>query len=92
MQKQIADRIYYLCDLLPGKFRQISVADFQTRPQPDKWSRQEILGHLIELAANNHQRFVRAPIEDTPSIFYHQDEWVNIQAYQKENRGILIVF
>ena len=25
-----------------------------------KWSRKELLGHLIDSAANNHQRFVRA--------------------------------
>ncbi len=90
MQKHIADKIYFLCDLLPGKFKQISEVDFQTRLQPGKWSRQETLGHLIDSAANNHQRFVRAQIEDTPTIFYHQDQWVNIQAYQKENRDILI--
>ncbi|MDQ4139125.1 MAG: DinB family protein [Bacteroidota bacterium] len=90
MQKQIADRIIFLCDLLPGKFRQIPAENFQTRPQPDKWSQQEILGHLIDSAGNNHQRFVRSQIEDTPTIFYHQDQWVNIQAYQQENKDILI--
>ena len=30
------------------------------KPEPTKWSIQEILGHLIDSAANNHQRFVRA--------------------------------
>jgi len=27
---------------------------------PDKWTRIELLGHLLDSAANNHQRFVRA--------------------------------
>ncbi|PSR55040.1 DinB family protein [Adhaeribacter arboris] len=90
MQKQIADRIIFLCDVLPDKFRQIPAADFQTWPQPTKWSQQEILGHLIDSAANNHQRFVRGQIEDTPTVFYQQDQWVNIQAYQQENKDILI--
>jgi hypothetical protein len=30
------------------------------KENPEKWSRKEILGHLIDSAANNHQRFVRA--------------------------------
>ena len=28
------------------------------RSVAEKWSRKEILGHLIDSAANNHQRFV----------------------------------
>ena len=30
------------------------------RPAPGKWSRKEIIGHLIDSASNNHQRFIRA--------------------------------
>ena len=30
------------------------------KPAPNRWSKKEILGHLIDSAANNHQRFVRA--------------------------------
>ena len=33
------------------------------KSKPDKWSKKEILGHLIDLAANNHQRFLRAAQE-----------------------------
>ncbi len=28
----------------------------------DHWSRKEILGHLIDSATNNHQRFVRGQL------------------------------
>ena len=31
---------------------------------PGKWSRKEILGHLIDSALNNHERFVRAQFTD----------------------------
>lgn len=47
-----------------------------------KWSRKEILGHLIDSAANNHQRFVRMQHEEVlvhPS--YRGDEWVRTQNY-----------
>ncbi len=53
-----------------------------TRPGPHQWSKKEILGHLIDSAANNHQRFVRLQIEDSlvlPS--YQQNEWVHAQNY-----------
>jgi hypothetical protein len=51
------------------------------RPAPGKWSKKEVLGHLIDSAANNHQRFVRVQIEDTPLIRYDQDKWVAVQDY-----------
>lgn len=53
------------------------------RPAPGKWSAKEILGHLIDSAANNHQRFVRAP-QQADLIFpgYDQEFWVVAQKYQ----------
>lgn len=54
-----------------------------TRAQTEgKWSRREILGHLIDSASNNHQRFVRAQFQDN-LIFpgYAQEDWVRVQRY-----------
>lgn len=50
--------------------------------QGGKWSRKEILGHLIDSAANNHQRFVRLQHEEVlvhPG--YSGDDWVRTQNY-----------
>lgn len=56
------------------------------KPAPDKWSPKEIIGHLIDSASNNHQRFVRAQFkEDMIFEGYAQDEWVLVQAYQKRS-------
>src|SRR5260221_2655385 len=52
------------------------------KPAPGKWSPKEILGHLIDSAQNNIQRFVRSQYEDTPRIVYAQDDWVRLQGYQ----------
>lgn len=52
------------------------------RPAPGKWSAREILGHLIDSAANNHRRFVRA--ENQPDLVfdgYDQEAWVQRQGY-----------
>src|SRR5438132_1334608 len=61
-----------------------AVGDERSRrhPAPGKWSPREVIGHLIDSASNNHQRFVRAQLQDD-LIFpgYDQAEWVRIQRY-----------
>jgi hypothetical protein len=52
-------------------------------PRPGAWSAREIVGHLIDSASNNHQRFVRAQFQDDLAFAgYAQDEWVRVQRYQ----------
>jgi len=48
------------------------------------WSSKQIIGHLIDSAANNHARFVLAQLKDD-LLFpgYEQDGWVRVQQYQK---------
>jgi hypothetical protein len=48
-----------------------------------KWSRKEILGHLIDSAINNAGRIVRGQLQDE-LVFpgYAQNEWVSIGRYQ----------
>ena len=50
---------------------------------PDKWSPREIIGHLVDSASNNHQRFVRGQFQDD-LVFagYAQDDWVRAGGYQ----------
>ena len=52
------------------------------RPAPNKWSPREIIGHLVDSASNNHQRFVRGQLqEDLVFPGYAQDDWVRIGCY-----------
>ena len=76
-------RMQYLCDTIPGLIEQIPEDEFNRKPAPNKWSKKEILGHLIDSAANNHHRFVRGQFEDTPFIVYDQDNWNNHNRYQQ---------
>ena len=48
------------------------------------WSPKQVLGHLIDSAANNHQRFVRLQFERA-LVFppYQQNQWVDSQQYQR---------
>ncbi len=51
---------------------------------PEKWSKREILGHLIDSAANNHQRFVRVANSGALEFTrYDADEWVARQRYHE---------
>jgi hypothetical protein len=74
-----------------------------SRPRENRrWTRKEELGHLIDSALNNHQRFVRRQIHEhvTPpyleegTLFtagYAQDEWVRVGQYQKRKWRDLVI-
>lgn len=69
----------------------ISAADAEHRPAPGKWSVKEIIGHLLDSAANNHQKFVRT-MESSSHSFppYAQDSWVSRQNYQSYDWEMLL--
>ncbi len=56
--------------------------EFSKKPRPERWSKKEILGHVIDSAQNNLRRFIVAQYETTPFIRYDQDKWVTISNYQ----------
>jgi hypothetical protein len=54
------------------------------KPFPNKWSKKEIIGHLIDSAGNNQQKMVRTMlVQHLDFVGYHQDDWVMLQQYQK---------
>lgn len=58
---------------------------------PEEWSPVEVIGHLIDSATNNHQRFVRAQFSDDLNFpGYQQDQWVSSQKYRDESWAVLI--
>ena len=51
---------------------------------PGKWCAKEELGHLIDSAANNHIRFVRAALEpEFRGPGYAQNDWVRLHGYKR---------
>ena len=73
------------------RLRQIDDTAAAAPHAPGKWSRKQVLGHLIDSAANNHQRFVRlqlVPRIDLPG--YDGDGWVRVQRYQERPWAELI--
>ena len=60
------------------------------RPSAESWSLKEIVGHLIDSASNNHQRFVRLQIgnlEEFPS--YEAEQWIRIQEFNRMDWKLL---
>ncbi|HWH57097.1 MAG TPA: DinB family protein [Terriglobales bacterium] len=57
----------------------------------DAWSRKEILGHLIDSASNNHQRFVRASLQQSLEFpEYDQNGCVRVQAPNDADWNVLV--
>jgi len=80
------DRLATLLETAPRRLVDLSDEEVSRRPAPDRWSKKEILGHLVDSAANNHQRIVRvqiAPPLEFPT--YQQESWVAVQSYATES-------
>lgn len=73
------------------QLQQFTAAEAAERPAPGKWSKKEIIGHLIDSALNNHQRFVRAQQGPVELPGYAQDFWVQAQGYQDADWETLIL-
>jgi hypothetical protein len=81
-QSAIADEIRNLVGRFEPMLRELNDEDIRERPRPKKWARKEVLGHLIDSACNNQQKFVRMmqqPHLDFPG--YAQDDWVDLQKW-----------
>ena len=68
----------------PIKLKQFSSAELSKRPTEGKWSKQEILGHLIDSAINNLKRFTEIQFLPQPYTVdsYKQNELVIVNDYQ----------
>ena len=83
VQNTVSEGLLAVLEKATPHLLEFSTEQASQRPAADKWSKKEILGHLIDSATNNHQRFVRAQYTN-PLILpkYEQDDWVRLQAYQ----------
>jgi len=82
MHINVATELIRVVDEAAESLRHVDEADASRRPAADKWSKKEILGHLLDSATNNHHRFVRAQqVEEFLFPKYEQEEWVRVQEY-----------
>lgn len=86
------ERLEFLCKKIPQLLGEIEEYSFSLKLNPEKWSKKQIIGHLIDSATNNHHRFVRGQFETIPAISYNQIEWNKNNYYQQMQSSQIIDF
>ena len=90
MMKPIAARLLTIVDEFAILFQQIEQTIFDEKLNPEKWSKKEIVGHLIDSAQNNLRRFIVGQYQTHDKIIYQQDFWVAANNYQKMSQASII--
>ena len=86
MSTAFGERIRQIVSSEGARLRLIPEDEASRKPAAEKWCKKEVLGHLVDSAANNHQRFVRALLaEELVFPAYVQNDWVNAQGYAGES-------
>ncbi len=89
--REIAAELAGVVERATPALRQIGDRDAGAAALPGGWSRKQAIGHLIDSASNNHQRFVRAAQAGSlVSPNYDQDGCVKVQAFQEAAWPILL--
>ncbi len=85
-------QLEHYIDSFPLKLKQFSSEELLGRPAPGKWSKKEIVGHLIDSAINNLKRFTEIQFLPQPYtvISYKQVDLVIVNDYQNLPLGHLI--
>ena len=82
--KKVTEELQQIVADYTTKISSIPEKEFTAKPLPNKWSKKEVLGHLIDSAQNNLRRFICGQYESTPPhIVYQQDFWVSANAYNE---------
>src|SRR5215470_4134804 len=88
---QALGKLQRIIDTVPYRLGEITAENAARKPAVGKWSPKEELGHLLDSAANNHQRIVRTQLEDKPKMpGYDGNAWVELHRYQRRNWQELI--
>lgn len=86
---QALTQLRELLSQVPARLQRIPHPE--ARPASGKWSPKEELGHLLDSAANNHQRMVRVQLQDGLALpGYAQEDWVRLHGYGRRDWPELI--
>ncbi len=88
--QQVVEQLEAIVNEYSAKFLYLSEETLSNKHATNKWSKKEIIGHLIDSAQNNIRRFVTAQYQHNPQVVYEQDIWVSIQHYQDYDSAALI--
>ncbi|MDH1881625.1 DinB family protein [Empedobacter falsenii] len=74
----------------PKQVEEINEHEFNFKPSIQKWSKKEILGHLIDSGVINYLRFIIAQFQNNPQIYYEQNDYCNVADYQNSEKKQLL--
>src|ERR1700675_4574532 len=89
--RDVSQRLLRAVDAAEPRLRKITEPESTKPVLRGGWSRKQVIGHLIDSASNNHQRFVRASLQpslDFPG--YDQDGNIGLQAPQEADWPLLV--
>jgi len=89
--RELSEKLMRTVQSAEANLRQVSEAESIKPILKGGWSRKQVIGHLIDSASNNHQRFVRAALQgsvDFPG--YDQDGCVRVQDVQSAPWPLLV--
>ena len=89
--KELGVKLLCVVAAAEPRLREITEIESSKPILPGGWSRKQVIGHLIDSASNNHQRFVRAALQNSLDFpGYDQDGSVRIQALQEADWPLLV--
>ena len=80
--KNVVNELRSIVTEFADRLNTIAPEELAVKTNPKKWSRKEVIGHLIDSAQNNLRRFVVGQYDQTANIIYDQDFWVRANDYQ----------
>lgn len=87
----VSQRLLSAIDKAEPRLRSFTEGETESPLRSGGWSRKQIIGHLIDSASNNHQRFVRASLQDSLDFpGYDQEGCVRSQAPQEVEWPLLV--
>ncbi len=89
--KELSEKLLALVEAAEPKLRETSEPESAQPMLTGGWSRKQVIGHLIDSASNNHQRFVRAALQTSLEFpGYDQSGSVQAQAVQDADWQLLV--
>jgi hypothetical protein len=89
--QELSDTLVRLVETAEATLKSVGEEDSEEPALSGGWSRKQLLGHLIDSASNNQQRFVRAALQDSLDFpGYDQDGFVRVQAVEETQWSLLV--
>jgi hypothetical protein len=88
------NKIHELLEIGKAYIGQTAESKLSSKPSPEKWSKKEILGHLVDSGVNNLRRFTEIQFQKKPYSVknYNQDLLVKVNDYQNASTQEILNF